>query len=344
LADLRINSIVKSFRHVPVLQGIDLAITSGALLAILGISGSGKTTLLRVIAGFDQADQGCISIDGVLISSPTLHVPPEQRRIGYVPQNAALFPHLTVAQNIGFGVARAVRRDIVMQMLELTGLPPSFTRRMPSQLSGGERQRVALARALAPGPKLVLLDEPFAALDQGLRTATAAAMAGALAASRSTAILVTHDQAEAFSLGAEVAILRNGRIAQRARPEVLYRNPADLDLARFLGEACILPGLSRSGFVECLFGRLPVGNAVASGQAEVLIRPEQIKLVQAGTPGSIPARVTRIIYFGADALVHLDANGVELASRLFNHEIPPSGSEVGLRAEGPVMVFPAGQA
>ena len=343
MADLCINSLNKFFHHTPVLQGIDLTIASGALLAILGTSGSGKTTLLRLIAGFEQADQGDISISGTLISSPTLHVPPEQRRIGYVPQNAALFPHLTVAQNIGFGVARGTRRNIVAQMLELTGFSPGFAQRMPSALSGGERQRVALARALAPAPRLVLLDEPFAALDQGSRTATAAAMMGALAAARSTAILVTHDQAEAFSLGAEVAILRNGRIAQRASPEILYRNPADLDLARFLGEACILPGLSHQGYAECLFGRLPVGPASVSGTVEVLIRPEQIKLVRAGSPGSIPARVTRIVYFGADALVHFDAHGVALASRLFSHEIPPPGSETGLRAEGPVMVFPACQ-
>ena len=343
MADLRINSLTKSFRHTPVLQGIDLAIASGALLAVLGTSGSGKTTLLRLIAGFDQADQGSIMIDGALIASPALHVPPEQRRIGYVPQNAALFPHLTVAQNIGFGAVRATRRDTVMRLLELTGLSPGFARRMPSALSGGERQRVALARALAPAPKLVLLDEPFAALDQGSRTATAAAMMGALATSRSTAILVTHDQAEAFSLGAEIAILRNGRIAQRASPEVLYRNPADLDLARFLGDACILPGFSDQGYAECLFGRLPTGGASALGRVDVLIRPEQIKLVREGSPGSIPARVTRIVYFGADALVHLDAHGVALASRLFNHEIPPPGSETGLRAEGPVMVFPACQ-
>ncbi len=311
------------------------------MLAILGISGSGKTTLLRLIAGFEQADQGSIAIDGMVVASPDLHLPPEQRRIGYVPQDGGLFPHLTVAQNIGFGVIPGRRKAIVARLLEQIGLSMQYAKRMPAQLSGGERQRVAVARALAAAPKLVLLDEPFAALDQGLRSATAAAVVHALAASRSTAILVTHDQAEAFSLGAEIAILRGGRIAQRARPEILYRNPADLDLALFLGEACVLPGLSEAGQVDCLFGRLPIAAGAASGKVDVLIRPEQIKLAEPGSHGSVAGHVTKITYFGADALVHLEANGVAVASRLFNHEIPPVGSKFGLCVEGAVMAFPA---
>jgi iron(III) transport system ATP-binding protein len=340
MADLRIESLGKTFRGKPVLQDIDLEVASGTLLAILGISGSGKTTLLRLIAGFDRADRGSIIVEGVPVATPALHVPPERRRIGYVPQDGALFPHLTVAQNIGLGVARAARRDRVAQLLEQVGLAPNFAGRMPAQLSGGERQRIAIARALAPNPRMILLDEPFSALDALLRAETAAVMVRALEASQSTAILVTHDQAEAFSMGAEVAILRQGRIAQRAAPESLYRRPADLDLALFLGEGCILPGVTEPGSVSCLFGRLPVAEGGVSGTVEVLIRPEQIKLAASGA-GGLAARVAGITYFGADALVRLKAADADLASRLFNHEIPPLGSDVALSVEGPVMVFPA---
>ena len=218
MAYLQIEYLRKSFDTAPVLRGVSLAVRSGKILAILGASGSGKTTLLRLIAGFERADAGRIEIDGYAVADARTYLPPEQRRIGYVAQEGALFPHLSITDNIVFGLPRWQRRKRyrVAELLELVGLPASFADRPPQALSGGEQQRVALARALAPSPKLVLLDEPFSALDAALRAETRAAVATALAAAGATALLVTHDQAEALSLGHEVAVLQAGRIVQIA--------------------------------------------------------------------------------------------------------------------------------
>jgi iron(III) transport system ATP-binding protein len=210
---------------------------------------------------------------------------------------------------------------------------------MPRQLSGGEQQRVAVARALAPQPKLVLLDEPFSALDANSRAETRVAVAAALRASGSTAILVTHDQAEAFSAGSQVAILRAGRIAQIAPPEELYRNPADAGIAAFLGDANILPGLARGGIVSCALGELPAAGG-GEGEVEILIRPEQIRLATPEAGGGIRATVTGITYFGADASVALALNpDLSLSARVFGHDLPPVGAEIVLHVEGGVTVF-----
>jgi iron(III) transport system ATP-binding protein len=223
MADLSIHRLDKSFNGVGLLHDISLSVASGTLIAILGASGSGKTTLLRLIAGFERPDSGEIRIGGELIASATLFKRPEQRGIGYVAQEGALFPHLSVADNITFGLKRAERRagHRVAELLELVGLPASYSKRGPQDLSGGEQQRVALARALAPGPKLILLDEPFSALDAGLRAETREAVATAIAAAGATAILVTHDQDEALSMGKKVGVLQNGRLAQISAPEAL---------------------------------------------------------------------------------------------------------------------------
>ena len=251
MAALQVQGVRKAFDRQPVLQGVDLAVGAGRLVAILGRSGSGKTTLLRLICGFERVDAGEIAIDGQRVSTPALRLPPEQRRIGYVAQEGALFPHLTVAANVLFGLPRAARRERhrAEALLEMVGLPAAYAARWPHELSGGEQQRVALARALAPAPRLVLLDEPFSSLDAALRVETREAVAAALRQAGATALLVTHDQAEALSLGQEVAVLRAGRVVQMATPEVLYRQPADAELARFVGEAVLLPGVADGGQV-----------------------------------------------------------------------------------------------
>ena len=240
---LRVSALAKSFGATPVLRGLDLLVAEGHLVAILGASGGGKTTLLRLLCGFEQADAGTIAIggavvDGVVDGRP-VHVRSERRRVGYVAQDGALFPHLSVADNILFGLSRAGRRERARAeaLLELVGLPASYALRPPQALSGGEQQRVALARALAPRPRLVLLDEPFSALDAFLRAGTRRAVADALAQAGASALLVTHDQSEALSLGDRVGVLRDGRLVQVATPSELYRHPVDARLARFVGEA-----------------------------------------------------------------------------------------------------------
>jgi len=345
MAALEIRGLAKAFDGRLVLHGLDLAVERGVLIAILGASGSGKTTLLRLVAGFERADSGTISISGERASGPGVHMPPEQRRIGYVAQEGALFPHLSVAENVLFGLPRRERRDRrrAAALLELTGLPASYSGRGPHELSGGEQSRVALARALAPNPRLVLLDEPFAALDANLRAETRQAVAGALAAAGTTALLVTHDQAEALSMGHEVAVLRDGRLVQVARPEALYRRPVDAALARFVGDAVIVRGHAANGAVRCSLGRLALAPGMPSGPVEVLVRPEQIRLVPAGEAADARARVSGVTFYGHDASVSLvlrDAPEIpELSARVAGHVCPRLGEEVGLRIEGSVTAF-----
>ncbi|WP_344814797.1 ABC transporter ATP-binding protein, partial [Microlunatus aurantiacus] len=239
-----------------VLQGISLHVRAGSTTAVLGPSGCGKTTLLRLIAGFLRPDSGQIHVGDRVLSDERTFVPPHLRAVGYVRQDGALFPHLDVAANITFGLPRAQRRraERVPELLELVGLPANLARRRPDQLSGGQQQRVALARALARRPQVVLLDEPFSSLDAGLRTATRSAVAAALAERDATSILVTHDQAEALSFADQVAVLRDGRLVQIGAPADVYTAPADPDLARFLGEAVVLPAEATGTVAQCALG------------------------------------------------------------------------------------------
>ncbi len=217
---LRVTGVRKSYGPVPVLHSIDLVVPAGSLTAVLGRSGCGKTTLLRLVAGFDRPDGGTIAIAGREVAGPGGVLTPEERRIGYVTQEGNLFPHLTVAANVAFGLPRRARRERhrVPEMLELVGLDPRYGARYPHELSGGQQQRVALARALAPEPGILLLDEPFSSLDVELRESTRHAVAAALAAAGTTTVLVTHDQAEALSLASRVAVMRDGAIVQEAAP------------------------------------------------------------------------------------------------------------------------------
>ena len=342
---LDIVGVAKSFGDVAVLTGLDLQVAPGSLVAILGASGGGKTTLLRLICGFDRPDAGSIAIAGRPVSGPRLYTRPAHRRIGYVAQAGALFPHLSVGQNILFGLDRAGRRGRAQAeaLLELVGLPAHYVTRPPQALSGGEQQRVALARALAPRPGLVLLDEPFSALDAALRAGTRRAVADALSRAGATALLVTHDQSEALSMGDRVGVLRRGRLVQIAPPAELYRNPVDAELARFVGEAVLLPGHAQGGLVECALGRLALSpGQIAAGVVQVMVRPEQIVI---GTPlaDGADARVVSVAYYGHDAslglmLPTLDAplvariNGAQALSL---HE----GDLVRIAVAGPVVAF-----
>ncbi len=305
---LVVTGLHKAFGDHPVLTGVDLEVPAGSLTAILGPSGSGKTTLLRVLAGFERADAGTVTIGGVVVDGPGTHLAPERRRIGYVPQEGSLFPHLSVAANIGFGLPPRKRRGpATAELLDAVGLA-GLGHRYPHQLSGGQQQRVALARALAIRPKIVLLDEPFASLDAHLRASVRADVQRLLAETGVTGILVTHDQDEALSTADRVAVLRDGRIAQCAAPQDLYDRPADADIARFIGDANLLDGVLAAGAVDTILGRLPLEpaclTALSSGRpsgpgtdgprpdgprpdgrgpATVLVRPEQVELRVNGT-------------------------------------------------------------
>jgi len=344
MTDLLATGLTKRFGSHVVLSGIDLHVASGTLTTLLGASGSGKTTLLRLVCGFERPDAGTIRLDDRAVAGPRLHVPPERRQIGYVAQDGALFPHLSVAENIVFGLPRRERtsRLIVDRMLDLVGLPSSFADRRPHELSGGEQQRVALARALAAKPRIVLLDEPFSSLDAALRVETRRAVAAALAEVRATALLVTHDQAEALSMGDRVAVLRNGRMVQVDTPSNVYRRPADLDLACFVGEAVIVPGDACGGQVACAFGDLRHAAEMPEGLVEVLIRPEQIRLLGESEPGGVGASVEDVIFYGHDASVALmldSATPERITARVPGHVPIRPGDRVRLAVVGQVATY-----
>ena len=358
MRDVTVSGLGKTFGAQAVLAGLDLEVPAGSLTAILGPSGSGKTTLLRLLAGFERADTGTIGIGGVLVDGPGAYLPPERRRIGYVPQEGSLFPHLTVAGNVGFGLAARKhgasqrRGGKVDALLETVGLG-GFGRRYPHQLSGGQQQRVALARALAIEPAVVLLDEPFASLDAHLRASVRADVQEIFRRAGTTAVLVTHDQDEALSVADRVAALRDGRIAQCAPPEDLYCHPADPQLASFIGEANLLEGVVSGATVKTLLGVLPLDPAAgipgAAGQVTVLIRPEQIDIVP--NEDGLTAHVTSYRYHGHDAVLHVrPEEGTEsepVVVRIIGGSHRPDspqfsvGTAVTLRARGPVFAWPA---
>jgi len=346
MADLRCSAIFASYDRRAVLAGVDLLVPEGTLTAILGSSGSGKTTLLRVVMGFVAPDSGVVSVgERVVADGGRINIAPDKRAIGYVAQEGALFPHLTVAANVGFGLPRSERktRQRVEEALDLVGLERGYAERLPQELSGGEQRRVALARALAPRPAAVLLDEPFSGLDAALRAETRAAVLGALAATGATAILVTHDQAEALSTGREVAVLRDGRLVQTAAPAVLYRGPIDLDVARFVGEAVVVAGEARGGAVTCVLGTLAVRGEAKDGPVQVMIRPEQIRLAPTSN-GRVAARVVGHSFYGAETELHLelmDGSASAVVARTFDDGGVQIGDRTSVVVEGPVAVYPA---
>ena len=272
------QNLHKSFEGVPVVQDVSLTVPLGQILVLLGPSGCGKTTTLRLIAGFERLDNGRIEIDHQLVADSSLHVPPEKRRIGIVFQDYAIFPHLSLAQNVGFGLKRG-QNDRVAEMLNFVGLG-GLGERMPHQLSGGQQQRVALARALAPQPVVLLLDEPFSNLDAALRVEMRQEVRRLLKASGTTAVFVTHDQEEALFMGDQVGVMHDGRLEQVGTPEAIFHQPRTRFVAEFLGQTDFLPGEVTAQGVQTPLGILPQMLPLASSTAvEVAIRPDDLRLL-----------------------------------------------------------------
>lgn len=287
--------------------GVDVA--EGECLALLGPSGCGKTTLLRVLAGLETPDAGTVTVDGELLTGPGRHVAPERRRVGMVFQDAALFPHLSVARNVAYGLTRAeVSAGRVEETLAMVDLAHLADRR-PHELSGGQAQRVALARALAPRPRVLLFDEPFTGLDTALRLRVRTEIAGLLRRVGTTSVFVTHDQEEAFVLGDRVAVMREGRVRQVGTPAEVYTSPADPWVARFVGEANLLPGAGTAGLARTAVGAVPVTGA-RDGDVTVLVRPEHLEL-SPGTAGT----VTEVAFYGHDCSYTVRAAGHDLLVR-----------------------------
>ena len=264
--------------EAPALRDISLAIDRGEILVLLAPSGSGKTTLLRLISGFETPDTGAIRIEG----QDARHIPPARRGVGVVFQEGSLFPHLTIEENVAFGLhrlPRPQRREKTQEMMDLIGIT-AWAGRYPHALSGGEQQRVALARALAPGPKIVLFDEPFSHLDYNLRAEMRNEVAALLRRIGSTAIFVTHDHEEAFAVADKIAVLNEGRLEQHDTPDVIYHLPATPFVAQFVGPADFIPAVTGRGGVTCEIGEFTGPHPFPEGTpVQMMIRPDDVDLL-----------------------------------------------------------------
>ena len=336
---LSLQSINKSFAGQPILKNLNLDVFQGELLAILGNSGSGKTTLLRLISGFDSADNGVLEIGGRVVFGKGINVLAEERRVGFVPQDAALFPHLNVAKNIEFGIHKMPapeRTARVAELLKLVDLE-GYGERLTHELSGGQRHRVALARALAPKPDLILLDEPFSALDAELRVRLREDVRKVISKTGTTAILVTHDQEEALSIASRVAILRDGEFAQIGKPNEIYQAPADVEMATFLGDSVVIDGVVQDEKIVTDLGLLTPLNKVANGaKGRVAIRPENFYL-QPNPKGE--GEVTSRQYFGHDALIEVKLPKLVIQARASGPFAPEIGMRVTVWVRGQVNFY-----
>jgi len=334
---VELRELTKDFGAVRAVDRVDLDVREGEVLALLGPSGCGKTTTLRLVAGFERPDAGRIVLDGEEVAGSDRFVAPERRRVGVVFQDYALFPHLTVGQNVGYGVRDRNARDArVAEMLDLVGLTGEAAR-LPHELSGGQQQRVAIARALAPEPALILLDEPFSNLDAALRVRVRGEVRAILRDAAATAVFVTHDQEEALSLADRIAVMRAGRVLQVDEPGTLYAHPTDRFVATFVGDADLLPGRADGDAVTTAVGRLPTTNGDLSGDVAVALRPERVSLRLDGAGQGV---VRGITYFGHDQLVEVGLeDGARVRSRMGPVRAFEPGDRVSVAVTGEVIAF-----
>lgn len=321
----------------PALDGLDLEVDTGTILVLLGTSGAGKTTLLRIVAGLEEADAGSVRVGGHVLSDPRIVVPPEKRGVGLVFQHLELWPHMTVAENIAFGLPgrprgrTALADPTVVAIARDVGVD-ALLDRSPTTLSGGERQRVAIARTLAPAPAVILYDEPLANLDPQRRARLRALIRRLCRERGTTLVYVTHDAEEAMELGDDVAVLDRGRVVDQGPPDTLYRAPRTMAGALALGTLSVLPGTVSGGAVETALGRLEVAGDAPGGAARVLLRPEALEATAEGEALVLDVRPR--------------AGGWRFTARLADHVLEgrsatrlEPGQHVGLRARGPVPVI-----
>ena len=341
---LQLAGLTHRYGARPVVRDASFDLAAGHIACLLGPSGCGKTTLLRLIAGFESPEAGTIALEGAVISSPDAVVAPEHRHMGMVFQDFALFPHLDVAANVGFGLAPSGRAVRVAELLELTGLA-GLGQRYPHQLSGGQQQRVALARALAPRPQLVLLDEPFSSLDVDLRERLAGEVRQILLREGTTAILVTHDQHEAFAFADTIGVVNEGRIEQWATPYDLYHRPATRFVADFIGEGAFVTGRRTPAGIETelglLTGEMHLPRSPSDAKLlDVLLRPDDVIHDDAAPCKAV---VLSKAFRGAEILYLLRlASGATVTALVPSHHDHPIGTPIGVRLDtAHVIAFPA---
>lgn len=306
---LALDRVSLAFGATPALADVSLEVRSGEIVFVLGPSGSGKSTLLRLVSGIERPQRGEVRLAGVTVAGPGVFVEPEDRRVGMVFQDFALFPHLTVEENVAFGV-KATRQDrdrLVADLLERLDIA-RYARRYPHMLSGGERQRVALARALAPRPAVLLMDEPFSSLDEQLRDRIGRETLALLRETSTTTVIVTHDPREALRAADRVALLRSGRLLQYGAPDEVYLRPASVFAARFLGDVNVITTTCRQGSATTAFGTFPAASALAGATVGVCIRPQHLRIAR--SPTGVRARVEAVEFLGETERVLVAVDGV----------------------------------
>ena len=349
------EGLCRSFGQAEVLRDISLSVAAGQVTCLLGPSGCGKSTTLRIIAGVETADRGRVEIDGQAVAAPGLHVPPERRSVGLMFQDFALFPHLSVAQNVAFGLkgdsaARARRVGELLERVNLSG----FGEKHPHQLSGGEQQRVALARALAPRPKVMLMDEPFSGLDNRLRDGIRDTTLDILKEEGAAVVLVTHEPDEAMRMADEIVLMRGGRMVQRGAPYNVYNAPVDKAAAAFFSDINVIRGISRGALTETPFGAFLTPGHADGAAVDIVIRPQHLKIdfdragrgpnptPQDGTPAR--GTVARARYLGRESLVdfRMDFDGSLLTASVPGVFLPQKGTPLWLMIRRDrCFVFPA---
>lgn len=340
---IELSGISKTFGQTTVLDDINLKVKAGSRTAIVGPSGSGKTTLLRILAGFEIPDGGHITLGDKVLFDQNTFIPAHERGIGFVPQEGALFPHMKVGDNIAYGLkgSKEENRLRVAELMELVSLDTRLASHWPHEISGGQQQRVALARALAQKPALMLLDEPFSALDTGLRAATRKATADLLEQAGVASILVTHDQQEALSFASQIAVIRHGRFTQVGSPVDVYSQPVDEETALFLGDALIFPAQVNGGVARCCLGDISVSNPQHTGERRIMLRPEQLMITAAHQQPT--AMISEVDFTGHLSTLTLTAPGwpMPLQVKTLSQQHWQKGAPVNVTVNGHACVLAA---